>query len=223
MPFAWLQVAPPLLTLFLHPSCSAWSWSYTFLLGTIFAALLPLIHLVLAYAARTIWCQEWLIAHFAPELYAEVLAERAAIAAAGRQPQPAAQQEPRPEPEPKPGPAPKPEPEPEPGSGDVVMVVGLPRSGTTYLYSCLEKLYGPGNVVALSCYQCLFFERCLTHCDKGAAEIRRVERLIDRYFVEIGLSNRVIDRIAVSPSALLWLLCWAGAVACSQRPNKPER
>ena len=153
MPLAWLQVAPPLLTLFLHPSCSAWSWSYTFLLGTIFAALLPLIHLVLAYAARTIWCQEWLIAHFAPELYAEVLAERAAIAAAGRQPQPAAQQEPRPEPEPKPGPAPKPEPEPEPGSGDVVMVVGLPRSGTTYLYSCLEKLYGPGNVVALSCYQ----------------------------------------------------------------------
>jgi len=144
MPFAWLQVAPPLLTLFLHPSCSAWSWSYTFLLGTIFAALLPLIHLVLAYAARTIWCQEWLIAHFAPELYAEVLAERAAIAAAGRQPQPAAQQEP------------KPEPEPEPGSGDVVMVVGLPRSGTTYLYSCLEKLYGPGNVVALSCYQVRF-------------------------------------------------------------------
>ena len=122
----------------------------------VFAALLPLIHLVLAYAARTIWCQEWLIAHFAPELYAEVLAERAAIAAAGRQPQPAAQQEPRPEPEPKPGPAPKPEPEPEPGSGDVVMVVGLPRSGTTYLYSCLEKLYGPGNVVALSCYQVRF-------------------------------------------------------------------
>ena len=79
MPLACLQVAPPLLTLFLHPSCSAWSWSYTFLLGTIFAALLPLIQLVLAYAARTIWCQEWLIAHFAPELYAEVLAERAAI------------------------------------------------------------------------------------------------------------------------------------------------
>ena len=103
------------------------------------------------------------------------------------------------------------------------MVVGLPRSGTTYLYSCLEKLYGPGNVVALSCYQCLFFERCLTHCDKGAAEIRRVERLIDRYFVEIGLSNRVIDRIAVSPSALLWLLLWAGIIACSQRPNRPGR
>ena len=48
MPLACLQVAPPLLTLFLHPSCSAWSWSYTFLLGTIFAALLPLIQLVLA-------------------------------------------------------------------------------------------------------------------------------------------------------------------------------
>ena len=56
MPLACLQVAPPLLTLFLHPSCSAWSWSYTFLLGTIFAALLPLIHLVLAYAGDASHC-----------------------------------------------------------------------------------------------------------------------------------------------------------------------
>ena len=40
------------------------------------------VHLVVAYAARAIWLQEFLPAHFAPELYAELLAERVALARA---------------------------------------------------------------------------------------------------------------------------------------------
>jgi len=158
-----------LLTLFAHPSWAARSLALRLALALGLALLLPLMHLVLSYAARTIWCQEWLLAEFGPELYVEVLAERAALAAADK---PAA-------------------PSPPSGSGaehaeraeaaTVVAVVGLPRSGTTYLFSLLERLHGDGDttattattaggsssakgaagVVALSCYHILFFERCL--------------------------------------------------------------
>ena len=192
------SVLGPLLVLFAHPS-----WApHSLLLRTVLAIgvsfLLPLIHLVVSYAARTIWCQEWLLAQHAPELYKEVLAERQAVASAaagvrkGEEGEYLAYAA---------------------AGSTVVAVVGLPRSGTTYLFSLLERLHGDGEssinpVVALSCYHIMFFERSLEHCSKGPAEVAKFEALIDRYFKDIGLNDRLIDKVAASARATEEYLHW---------------
>lgn len=209
--YPYLQLVPSvgaaLLTLFVHPSWLPYSLPLRILLAGGLAVLLPMMHMVLSYAARTIWCQEWLLVEFAPELYEEIQAERAAIAAAATASS---------------------TPTAEAGGLDeratdatTVAVVGLPRSGTTYLFSLLERLHGDGSsdhgsegkkssrkVVALSCYHILFYERCLVHCEKGPAEVARVEKLIDDYFANVGLTNRLIDRVQASSRATEEYLHW---------------
>ncbi len=215
--YPYLQLVPSigaaLLTLFVHPSWLPYSLPLRILLACGLALLLPMVHMVLSYTARTIWCQEWLLAEFAPELYEEIQAERAAIAIAAAStasstatPEKAASDEHAIE---------------RATEATTVAVVGLPRSGTTYLFSLLERLHGDGSsdhgdednmssrkVVALSCYHILFYERCLVHCDKGPAEVARVENLIDEYFANIGLTNRLIDRVQASSRATEEYLHW---------------
>ena len=205
------SVGAALLALFAHPSWASRSLLLRIVLACGLALVLPMLHVVLSYAARTIWCQEWLLAEFAPELYAEVQAERAAIASSATatgidtiaKTEAMHEQAKR------------------AADAATVVVVGLPRSGTTYLFSLLERLHGNGTrddggtadkhsrrAVALSCYHILFFERCLVHCAKGPAEVARVEGLIDEYFATIGLKNRLIDRVQASSRATEEYLHW---------------
>lgn len=209
------SVGAALLTLCLHPSWTSYSALLRLMLACGLGLLLPMVHLVLSYAARTIWCQEWLLAEFAPALYTEVQAEREAIIAAAADSSKTRSEN----------------LSNETGGEDehaeraadatIVVVVGLPRSGTTYLFSLLERLHGTGivdqgdkdenssrRVVALSCYHILFYERCLVHCAKGPNEVARIERLIDEYFENIGLSNRLIDRVQASSRATEEYLHW---------------
>ena len=205
------SVGTPLLILFVHPSWVSQSLLLRIVLACGLALVLPILHVVLSYAARTIWCQEWLLAEFAPELYAEVQAERAAIASSATatgidtiaRTEDMHEQAKR------------------AADATTVIVVGLPRSGTTYLFSLLERLHGNGThdegdtadkrsrrVVALSCYHILFYERCLVHCAKGPAEVARIEGLIDKYFDAIGLKSRLIDRVQASSRATEEYLHW---------------
>ena len=172
--YPYLPLAPsvlgPLLVLFVHPSWATHSLALRVALAFGVSFFLPLIHLVISYAARTIWCQEWLLAQYAPELYEEVLAERQAVASAAAGIRKGEEGEYLAE---------------AAAGSTVVAVVGLPRSGTTYLFSLLERLHGEGEssanpVVALSCYHILFFERSLEHCSKGPAEVAKFEGLIDQ-------------------------------------------
>eukprot|EP01043_Picozoa_sp_COSAG02_P071283 COSAG02_NODE_12965_length_1466_cov_32.788588_1_plen_145_part_10 len=63
--YPYLQLVPSvgaaLLTLFVHPSWLPYSLPLRILLAGGLAVLLPMMHMVLSYAARTIWCQEWLL------------------------------------------------------------------------------------------------------------------------------------------------------------------
>ena len=157
-----ITVVVPLAVLFIHPACAERSLASRIALAMTLA-LAALIHLILSYAARTVWLNEWLLQHYAPALFQEVIAERKALRKAAKLPGvgeagtkagasggngPASSAV-----------------DAEPG---LVVVVGLPRSGTTYLFSLLERIHGKSGV-ALSCYSCLFHERCVTHCSNSVS------------------------------------------------------
>ena len=60
---ALISIAAPPLLLFAHPACAGWAirWRLAFVL---ILTLLALVHLVVGYAASTIWLNEWLLQHF---------------------------------------------------------------------------------------------------------------------------------------------------------------
>eukprot|EP01047_Picozoa_sp_COSAG01_P042183 COSAG01_NODE_3668_length_5811_cov_52.307598_8_plen_215_part_00 len=99
-----------------------------------------------------------------------------------------------------------------------MIVVGLPRSGTTYLFGLLQRMLGD-RCVALRCYDTLFHERCVAHVGASDASpesdvtvptTTEVERWLDEYFQNIGLLDRLIDKVPASAQAaeeyLHWLL-----------------
>jgi hypothetical protein len=142
-------------------------------------------HVVLAWTARVDEAHEFLLFHFAPELHANIVAASAAGDAAE-----AAREEARTL-------AATPMP-------PVVFVSGLPRSGTTYLFGLLAEVLP--SAVYLDATLCALQGALLRPSSStprdGAFEARanaqRNRKLVDAYFVAVGQSTRLIDRVAAS-------------------------
>ena len=85
-----------------------------------------------------------------------------------------------------------------------VFIMGLHRSGTTFLYASLAQAY---SLVPLTIHDIVFYPRLLNrhHTDHSQDDRNRLEA----YFSKYGLSNRVIDDVALTPNTVEeygWLL-----------------
>lgn len=78
-----------------------------------------------------------------------------------------------------------------------VFIMGLHRSGTTFLYDSVAKSF---PVAHLSLYHLLYFDRLLSNKDKGT-EQRDKDRL-NQYFASLGISDRNIDGTRIDADAV---------------------
>ncbi|WP_159268300.1 sulfotransferase family protein [Zhongshania aliphaticivorans] len=78
-----------------------------------------------------------------------------------------------------------------------VFIMGLHRSGTTFLYDCVAKCF---PVAHLSLYHLLYFDRLLNNEESGA-DISDKERL-NSYFTALGVKDRNIDGTHVDADAV---------------------
>jgi hypothetical protein len=78
-----------------------------------------------------------------------------------------------------------------------VFIMGLHRSGTTFLYDCVAKSF---PLAHLSLYHLLYFDRLLTNKDQ-ATEQQDKDRL-NQYFAERGISDRNIDGTTIDADAV---------------------
>jgi hypothetical protein len=85
-----------------------------------------------------------------------------------------------------------------------VFVMGLHRSGTTFLYEALASVL---PAVPLTVYDILFYPRLLASAEAGTAEAERAS--LDRHLQDLGLGTRLIDEVPLSARALeeyAWVL-----------------
>lgn len=74
-----------------------------------------------------------------------------------------------------------------------VFIMGLHRSGTTFLYDCIARCF---PVAQLSLYHLFYYGRLLAN-QRDGNEQRDKDRL-NQCFQELGVSDRKIDRVAVN-------------------------
>ncbi|MGE0706869.1 MAG: sulfotransferase [Planctomycetota bacterium] len=97
-----------------------------------------------------------------------------------------------------------------------VFIMGLHRSGTTWLY---ESLASVCRLAPVTLHHVFCYPRLLARAAEGRGLEDQV--LIDRYFEEHGLSTRGIDAIGLSHATVEeygWILQrWSGALTVTQR------
>lgn len=85
--------------------------------------------------------------------------------------------------------------------GDVplqpVFIMGLHRSGTTFLYDCLARSFSFSH---LNLYRLLFFFRLLKNHSEGGEE--RDKQALNRYLNELGIADRGLDSTAISAESV---------------------
>ena len=89
--------------------------------------------------------------------------------------------------------------------------MGLHRSGTTFLYQSLARIF---PLAALTAYHIMFYPRLLSRHQQGTSI--EDKELMDRYFHDAGATTRQIDEIRLSHATVeeyCWLLKrYAGSV-----------
>jgi len=92
-----------------------------------------------------------------------------------------------------------------------VFIMGLHRSGTTFLYESLARVF---PMAPLTAYHIVFYQRLVSRHRQGTGQDDK--DLLDRYFLEAGVSTRQIDEIKLSQATVeeyCWLLKrYAGSV-----------
>ena len=78
-----------------------------------------------------------------------------------------------------------------------VFIMGLHRSGTTFLYDCIAKSF---PVAHLSLYHLLYFDRLLVNKEHGSEQ--QDKDLLNRYFADKGISDRNIDGTHINADAV---------------------
>ncbi|CAA0119422.1 sulfotransferase [Zhongshania aliphaticivorans] len=78
-----------------------------------------------------------------------------------------------------------------------VLIMGLHRSGTTFLYDCVAKSF---PVAHLSLYHLLYFDRLLSNNANGQEQGDK--DLLNRYFLARGISDRNIDGTHIDADAV---------------------
>ncbi|RNL67512.1 sulfotransferase family protein [Zhongshania marina] len=78
-----------------------------------------------------------------------------------------------------------------------VLIMGLHRSGTTFLYDCVSKSF---PVAHLSLYHLLYFDRLLSN--KANDKEQEDKDLLNRYFLSRGISDRNIDGTHIDADAV---------------------
>ena len=183
---AWVPAFRPIYALPLLARCACGG---ALLVWSIF-------HVVLAWTARVDEAHEFLLFHFAPELHATIYAasDRRATGKAAREEARTLAATPMP---------------------PVVFVSGLPRSGTTYLFGLLAEVlpraaYLDATVCALQ--GALLRPSRIWKAPPGGStgstprdaafwareNAKHGRALVDAYFVAVGQTTRLIDRVAAS-------------------------
>lgn len=97
-----------------------------------------------------------------------------------------------------------------------IFILGLHRSGTTFLYESLARLF---PLAPLTAYHIIFYKRLLSRFTQVSQT--NDQALLDRYFSERGASTRQIDEIKLSHRTVeeyCWLLKkYAGSVHLNDR------
>jgi len=97
-----------------------------------------------------------------------------------------------------------------------IFVMGLHRSGTTFLYESLARLF---PLAPLTAYHIVFYKRLLSRFKQGNQATDQAT--LDRYFAERGVSTRQIDEIKLSHRTVeeyCWLLKkYGGSVHLNDR------
>ena len=78
-----------------------------------------------------------------------------------------------------------------------VFIMGLHRSGTTFLYDCIAKSF---PLAHLSLYHLMYFDRLLTNKANGT-EQQDKDRL-NHYFADLGIKDRNIDGTEINADAV---------------------
>lgn len=92
------------------------------------------------------------------------------------------------------------------GSGELspVFIMGLHRSGTTFLYQSLARVY---PLAPLTAYHIVFYNRLLSRHAQGIHA--EDQALLDRFFSQAGVTTRQVDNIRLSHRTVeeyCWLL-----------------
>ena len=78
-----------------------------------------------------------------------------------------------------------------------VLIMGLHRSGTTFLYDCVAKSF---PVAHLSLYHLLYFDRLLSN--KANGKEQEDKDLLNRYFLSRGIRDGNIDGTHIDADAV---------------------
>jgi hypothetical protein len=78
-----------------------------------------------------------------------------------------------------------------------VFIMGLHRSGTTFLYDCVAKSF---PLAHLSLYHLLYFDRLL--CNKENGTEQQDKNRLNQYFSDLGIRDRNIDGTEINADAV---------------------